>query len=284
MDTIAFGYRCQECGQGTVQGQVVPKYRTRIHGLPFTVTDAQIGVCDQCKAEHFSAQETRRWNEMFDETRAPQFLASDDISQLRTSLGLSMEQFALLIGCTRQSVHNWERSDRKRVQSRMADLLLRLVKESEKCAHIDVPSFLVEQAKEIGPAVQLNRQKALAWPALVLKARRGRAPTPRDRGMSLAADTELLDEIALVDATTNKRVGQLVYDFGSASLRIKFSKPVEFDRFDAEVHFGDGSTKIVRSLVVQEDTVILLSRTEQSEEQVDKILIRPPRDADGAKQ
>ncbi len=33
--TIAFGYVCQECGEGTVLEQVFPEYCTKIKGYPY---------------------------------------------------------------------------------------------------------------------------------------------------------------------------------------------------------------------------------------------------------
>lgn len=61
MTAIVFGYQCQECGQGTVIELVIPLYQTRLKGVPFTVDNARIGVCNQCGAEHFNPIETERW-------------------------------------------------------------------------------------------------------------------------------------------------------------------------------------------------------------------------------
>ena len=41
-----FGYKCQECGKGTVREQIFHGYKTKLKGLPLTVDDARIGVCD----------------------------------------------------------------------------------------------------------------------------------------------------------------------------------------------------------------------------------------------
>ena len=57
VQAVGFGYKCQECGRGIVKEHVVPQYQIKIKGYPFAVNDARIGVCDDCGAEHFSAQE-----------------------------------------------------------------------------------------------------------------------------------------------------------------------------------------------------------------------------------
>jgi len=148
--SVVFGYKCQECGQGTVQEKVISQYRTKVNGRPFVVPDACIGVCDSCGAEHFSGPEMERWDRLFGEEEARRFLKPVDLQELRKSLGLTMEQFAFLIGCTRQSLYNWERLDRKRAQSRMADLMIRLVRESRGSGTVDVVGFLREEARESG--------------------------------------------------------------------------------------------------------------------------------------
>ena len=61
-----------------------------------------------------------------------------------------MEQFAILMGCTRQSLYNWERADRLSPQSRMADLFMRLIRESHSQRQIDVLSFLTTEAHNAG--------------------------------------------------------------------------------------------------------------------------------------
>jgi putative zinc finger/helix-turn-helix YgiT family protein len=127
-----FGYTCPECGRGIVRTTRVLNYKTKIKGYPFVVDEAFIGVCDQCKAESFAPEETKRWEELFYRSlEAHQaFLSPEEITQLRTDLSLSMEDFARLIGCTRQSLSSWEKRNRTSAPSRMADLLMKLVRQS----------------------------------------------------------------------------------------------------------------------------------------------------------
>ena len=61
VDIAVFGYKCQECGKGTVRKRVFPQYQTKVNGHPVMVENAQIGVCDGCGAEHFDPTETLRW-------------------------------------------------------------------------------------------------------------------------------------------------------------------------------------------------------------------------------
>lgn len=145
---ITFGYQCQECGKGTVVAQVFPEYHTKIKGYPFVVSDAVIGVCDKCGARHYTILETQRWENLFEEREKELYLKPEEIQEVWKSLGLSMEQFAALVGCTRQSLYNWGRPDSTIRQSRMADLMLRLVKESAKTGNVDVLNFLSREAEK----------------------------------------------------------------------------------------------------------------------------------------
>lgn len=62
---LLFEFACPECGRGTVKTTRVLNYQTRIKGSPFIVDEALIGVCDQCRAESFAPEETKRWEELF---------------------------------------------------------------------------------------------------------------------------------------------------------------------------------------------------------------------------
>ena len=108
METVAlFEYPCPECGLGVVQTTQVRNYKTKIKGYPFIVDEALIGVCDRCQAESFAPEETKRWEELFSRSLEARqaFLSPQEITELRKALGLSMEDFARLIGCTRQSIY-----------------------------------------------------------------------------------------------------------------------------------------------------------------------------------
>jgi len=61
---LMFGYKCQECGQGTVQPTTFRNYETRFGKRPFVVPEAVIGVCDLCGAQHFNAREWKRWRQL----------------------------------------------------------------------------------------------------------------------------------------------------------------------------------------------------------------------------
>jgi putative zinc finger/helix-turn-helix YgiT family protein len=150
MASVAFGYKCQECGQGTVLERIFPEYKTKLKGYPFTVKNARIGVCDRCGAQHFDPKETVRWRTLLQEKQSESSLHPEDIRRLRKELGLPMEQFATLLGCTRQSLYNWERSDRPSPQSRMADLFMRLIRESYSLGQIDVLGYLTAEAEKMG--------------------------------------------------------------------------------------------------------------------------------------
>lgn len=155
---ILFDYACPECEQGRVQARRILNYKTKIRGYPFVVDEALIGECDQCGARSFAPQETQRWEELFTNSLEARqaFLSPQEIKKLRKSLGLSMEDFARLIGTTRQSLSMWEKAERPSPPSRTADLLMKLVRQSLSPEPVDLFPFLVEEARKWGIVIQVN--------------------------------------------------------------------------------------------------------------------------------
>ena len=155
---ILFDYACPECEQGRVQARRILNYKTKIRGYPFVVDEALIGECDQCGARSFAPQETQRWEELFTKSLEAHhaFLCPEEIKTLRKSLGLSMEDFARLIGTTRQSLSMWEKSERPSPPARTADLLMKLVRQSLSPEPVDLLPFLVEEARKWGVIIQVS--------------------------------------------------------------------------------------------------------------------------------
>ena len=154
-----FEYACPGCGRGTVQTRRILNYKTKIKGYPFVVQEALIGECDQCGAHSFAPQETKRWEELFTNSLEAQqaFLSPEEIRELRESLGLSMEDFARLIGTTRQSISTWEKEGRRSPPLRTADLLMKIVRQSLSTEPVDILPFLLEEARKWGIVIQVHR-------------------------------------------------------------------------------------------------------------------------------
>jgi putative zinc finger/helix-turn-helix YgiT family protein len=275
METVEFGYKCQECGQGTVVVKLVPEYRTKIKGYPWTVQNARIGICDRCGAEHFDPNETLRWRAEFEEKQS--YLMPAEIRELRQRLGLSMEQFAILMGCTRQSLYNWERADRLSPQSRMADLFMRLVRESHSRGQIDVLSFLTDQAANAGFSLPASSKPRQVTPILTVARR---MPLNRLSGgayqpLALAADTEGQEEAVVLVTGDNKKIARLSFDYESAALNISFLDPMPFVEFAAEVQFKDGEWQKGECATIHNQEATLLSQTEHTEEDVAQVRMLP---------
>lgn len=153
-----FGYKCQECHEGTVRETTVKGYQTRFDRVPFTVPEAIIGVCDKCGAYSYDAREYKRWRALFEaeSQKSGRLLSAQEITALRTRLGLSKSDFAALLGTTRQSVYWWEREDRDRPQSLAYDNMLRLVKVSAERGSVDVVAYLAQRAAEAGIHIGLG--------------------------------------------------------------------------------------------------------------------------------
>lgn len=277
--TIAFGYVCQECGEGTVLEQVFPKYSTKIKGYPFVVKDAQVGVCDRCGAEHFAAQETSRWEEQFETEHAKHYMQPKEIRELQQALGTTMEQFASLIGCTRQSLYNWQRRDRRKPQSRMADVLMKLVRESHAKKQVDVLQFLIHESRRFGIEIELaasngdtNKSPMILRAILMSPAA---FDTKTAESMQLAADTTEEEPIVALESEEGNSVGTLSYDFGTASLDLELKTTLDFDRFDATIRFKDGEVKEVEAVKIEGQRVRLLAETDRTDEDVYEVVLTP---------
>ena len=153
-----FNYHCEECKKGIVRPKRVKNYRTQFSGYPFIVDKAVIGVCDHCKAQYFSAKERKRWKELYENSLSAQgkFLTPEEIAQLRNQLGLSLEAFANLLGCTRQSVYNWEKKTRSSPPSKTADILMRLIRESYAQGPVNVLEFVTGEARKMGASITVK--------------------------------------------------------------------------------------------------------------------------------
>lgn len=157
-----FGYKCQECHEGTVRRTTVKGYQTRFDRVPFTVPEAIIGICDKCGAYSYDAREYKRWRALFEaeSQKSGRLLSAQEITALRTRLGLSKSDFAALLGTTRQSVYWWERDDRDRPQSLAYDNMLRVVKVSAERGSVDVVAYLAQRAAEAGIHIGLGADEA----------------------------------------------------------------------------------------------------------------------------
>lgn len=274
-----FEYKCQECGKGIVREKKIKNYKTRIKGYPFVVPEATVGVCDNCKAEHFAAEETKHWEELFSQSLARNklFLLPQDIERMRKALGLSMENFALLIGSTRQSLYNWENHMRSRPQSRMADLLIKLVDKSRSEGKVNVVDFLVEEAQKLGVFIELPVERKVTELAksLVLRVKRvaeqGFAPKLTGK-LGLAAEQETGRKISVVEMEDGKMFGRLKYDYGSAALILEVEqKDLDIRSYDFELITNDGNAIKSGLPEVEDGQVTLLKDSKYTDRDIKEI-------------
>ncbi|HEY3313670.1 MAG TPA: helix-turn-helix domain-containing protein [Bacillota bacterium] len=247
MSLPTFGYPCQECGQGIVEPKVRPKYETKIHGHPFVVENAVIGVCNKCDAEHFSSAERERWEQLFEESHRHLYLSPGQIRELRQSLGLTTEQFAQLIGSTRQSIYNWELPNRKSNQSRTADLLFRLVSESWQTGKVEVIAFLTQRAKEWGHELHLqggNEGDTTFW----LKVQCSPLKEETPAYAKLAADSGGDRMIRVLRDASGRACGEISYDFAEGALAVELYDGHGDRPVDMEVVYTDGARNTVPGL------------------------------------
>jgi putative zinc finger/helix-turn-helix YgiT family protein len=148
---------CEECGEGYADERTLTDHAVRIGSIPFVVPEATLGVCRECGATYPSSRQYERWRRLFEEHQRAtgNTLSPAEIRSIRERTGLTMTEFAQLIGATRQSLSHWESDDRQSEPSRMVDLLLRLVRESLGGQAIDVLGFMAARARQLGLNVDL---------------------------------------------------------------------------------------------------------------------------------
>jgi DNA-binding transcriptional regulator YiaG len=279
---LLFEYNCPECRLGTVRTTKIQNYKTKIKGYPFIVDEVYIGVCDHCKAEHFASTETKRWKELFYRSleQRQAFLPPQETTELRKTLGLSMEDFARLIGCTRQSIYNWEKVDRSSPPSRMADLLMKLVRQSLSSGSIDVLAFILQEAKKWGVVLEV-RQTATSPDvnaSIVLRPKLVSRTVLKQlcEELSLAAKTESEEEELLVETPDGKPVGILEYKYELAALVLNFTGEfAPWKLIDAEIETQDGRHLTNQELLIQEHQLVLIEKTTVREKDVARIILKP---------
>jgi putative zinc finger/helix-turn-helix YgiT family protein len=276
-----FNYICEECGKGTVKEKVFENYRTKIKGYPFVVDKAVIGVCDQCGAKHFDSNETKRWEDLYNKDLELKHISllPDEIEAVRKSLGLSMEDFAYLIGCTRQSIYNWEKRNREKPQSRMADLVIKLVRYSFEVGKVDVINFLLEEAKKIGIMIEATRKTITLVGNIihldVKKVSKNYLQTPQG-SLPLAAVAVEEKELAIAESSGQELIGILHYDYGTASLSLEITKDTfGIKVIDIDLITNDDKHYILQNVKVEDNRILLLSETPYTEDKVREIILKP---------
>ncbi|MGH7801174.1 MAG: type II TA system antitoxin MqsA family protein [Thermodesulfobacteriota bacterium] len=276
-----FNYICQECGKGTVNEKVFDNYRTKIKGYPFVVDKAVIGVCDQCEAQHFNPSETKRWEELYNKYLESEhiFLSPDEIKATRKSLGLSMEDFAYFLGCTRQSIHNWEKRDRKTPQSRMADLLIRLVRYSSEIGKVDVINFLRDEAKKLGLNLEAKGENQVPQANNVIQLTVKRVPEnyfqESKENAELAAASGERKEITIAETQDQGLIGIIRYDYETADLFLEIKKDkLRLKEVDVEFTTNDDKSHTMKNVEVKDNRVFLLPETEYTENSVKEIFLK----------
>jgi len=276
-----FNYICEECGKGKVKEKVFYDYQTKIKGYPFVVDKAVIGVCDQCQAKHFNANETKRWEEVYNKYLESEdiLLSADEIKAIRKSLDLSMENFAFLIGCTRQSIHNWEKKGRKIPQSRMADLLIKLVRSSSEVGKMDVTNFLIEEAKKLGLNVEAKEEDHVLQANNLIQLTVKRVPEnyfeESKQNAELAAASGERKEITIAETKDQGLIGIIRYDYETAGLflEIKIDK-MRLKEVDVEFTTNDDKSHSMKNVEIKDNRVFLLPETEYTENSVKEIFLK----------
>jgi len=277
-----FNYICQECGKGTVREKVFDNYRTKIKGYPFVVDKAVIGVCDQCEAKHFDPNETKRWEEQYNKYLESEniLLSPDEIKATRKSLDLSMENFAFLIGCTRQSIYNWEKKDRKIPQSRMADLLIKLVRYSSEVGKVDVINFLIQEAKKLELNIEAKGKNHIPQANNVIRLTVKRVPEDYFQESSgnaeLAAASGEKEEITIAETPDHGLISIIRYNYQTGDLWIEIKRDIfGLKMVDVALQTNDDNRYTRENVEIKDNQLLLLNNTKYKENSVKEIILKP---------
>lgn len=153
------GYRCTKCGAGQMTPVTVGEYNARLGGIEFLVRDAKIRRCPECGEVAVGARELKRWRILLRQhlRERGQLPSGEDVRRLRGRLGVSISDFAGLMGVTRQTVYGWERKGEPMPLGPAALLLAALIQEASEEGSIRLLETLVCQARERGLAVENMR-------------------------------------------------------------------------------------------------------------------------------
>jgi len=279
---MLFEYPCPECGNGVVHTTRIRNYKTKIKGYPFSVDEALIGVYDHCQAKPFTPEEQKRWEEHFFQSLESRkaFLTPREITEIRTALELSMEDFARLIGTTRQSLSTWEKTERASPPSRTADLLMKLVRQALHGGTVDVLSVLLEEAKKWGIVMQIRGTSVPAAQDAVIvlrpKSARLHPPLPQTRERTLAAEAAVAEEAPYVVETADGRsLGVLRYDYERAALMLDITGPMPpWDTASVEIETQDGQRFTRQVLLGQEPCLLLIENSHFREKDIVRLTLK----------
>jgi DNA-binding transcriptional regulator YiaG len=135
--------------------EVIPNYKTKMGGIPIEVPNAEISRCSNCGETSVSAKELKRWELIQKEQlrSTGQIPSPEEVTEIRTLLGLSISDFAKLLGVTRQTIHAWERPELAALQLGPAALLLKLLIDEKAGKTKGVFDYLLKQAAARGQEV-----------------------------------------------------------------------------------------------------------------------------------
>lgn len=151
------GMSCQKCKKGVFEMTVLPKFQTKLKGIPFVVEDAKFLQCPNCGEKVYDANEMERWEQVLKDHLQSKglLITSEQVKELRDVAGLSVADLACLLGVTRQTVYGWESKSTGGVQFGPASLLLGLLYDKVVIgSNVGILNSLANAVKERGQRIK----------------------------------------------------------------------------------------------------------------------------------
>lgn len=156
------GMSCQKCKKGVFEMTVLPKFQTKLKGIPFVVEDAKVLQCPNCGEKVYDAKEIERWEQVLKDHLQSKglLITSEQVREVRDVAGLSVADLACLLGVTRQTVYGWESKSTGGVQLGPASLLLGLLHDEVVYGNsIGVLNLLVNSVSQRGQRIKATVAK-----------------------------------------------------------------------------------------------------------------------------
>jgi DNA-binding transcriptional regulator YiaG len=138
--------------------EVISEFSTRVGGVPVVIPEAHISKCTNCGETSVGAKELKRWELIQKEQLrdAGQIPSAGEVTRIREAIGLSVSDFAKLLGVTRQTIHAWEREGCAALQLGPGALLLEVLAGERAGKTRGVLEFLARKAAQRGQEVDLS--------------------------------------------------------------------------------------------------------------------------------
>lgn len=122
-------HKCPSCGSTALEFSK-EDYTLEYKGSTLVVEELEYYQCNECEESFYTRPSERKMDKAFSDLKrqVENLLTSDELKELRGTLGLTQEQLSILLGMAPKTLARYENGSV--IQSRATDLLLRLIRDN----------------------------------------------------------------------------------------------------------------------------------------------------------